>query len=86
MPETKTINHNTLPVRGYGYLWWLLKLNTENVYAALGHGGQILLVSPQRELVVLMTSRWPSVSSVLHYRHLTRILVDRVLPLFPLQH
>lgn len=83
MPKIKMINHDTLPVRGYGYLWWLLELNGDAVYAALGHGGQILLISPQRELVVLMTSRWPSVSSAAHYRHLTRILVDRVLPLFP---
>lgn len=83
MPKIKMINHDTLPVRGYGYLWWLLELNGEAVYAALGHGGQILLVSPQRELVVLMTSRWPSVSSTAHYHHLTRILVERVLPLFP---
>jgi hypothetical protein len=29
-----------------------------------------------------MTSRWPGPSSVEHYRHLTRILVDRLLPLF----
>ncbi len=84
MPESGTINHGTLPVRGYGYLWWLLDWNHENVYAALGHGGQILLVSPERELVVLMTSRWPSTSSTAHYQHLTRILVEGVLPLFPI--
>jgi CubicO group peptidase (beta-lactamase class C family)/peptidoglycan/xylan/chitin deacetylase (PgdA/CDA1 family) len=83
-PKIAMVNHHTLPVRGYGYLWWLLELNGESVYAVLGHGGQILLVSPQRDLVVLMTSRWPGASSAVHYRHLTRILVDRVLPLFPL--
>ncbi|MFQ5629601.1 MAG: serine hydrolase [bacterium] len=82
MPKIEMINHNTLPLRGYGYLWWLLEVKGEAVIAALGHGGQILLVSPQRELVVLMTSRWPSTSSTAHYRHLTRILVDHVLPLF----
>lgn len=85
MPKVKMVNHNTLPVRGYGYLWWLLDLNGEATYAALGHGGQILLVSPQRELVVLMTSRWPSASSEKHYRHLSRMLVERVLPLFPMK-
>jgi len=83
MPRIEMVNHDTLPVRGYGCLWWLLEVNGEAAYAALGHGGQILLVSPQRELVVLMTSRWPSASSPAHYRHLTRILVERVLPLFP---
>jgi len=83
MPERDMINHNTLPVRGYGYLWWLLEINGEKMYAALGHGGQILLVSPHRAVVVLMTSRWPSTSSTAHYRHLTRILINRLLPLLP---
>ncbi len=83
MPRVKMANHKTLPVRGYGYLWWLLDLNGEPTYAALGHGGQILLVSPQRELVVLMTSRWPSASSTAHYQHLTRILAEKILPIFP---
>ncbi len=83
MPGHDTVNHGTLSVRGYGYLWWLLDVNGEAMYAALGHGGQILLVAPRRELVVLMTSRWPSTSSTAHYHHLTRILVDRVLPRFP---
>ena len=81
-PEGDRVNHNTLSLRGYGYLWWLLDINGEEVYAALGHGGQLLVVAPQRELVVLMTSRWPSTSSAEHYRHLARILGERVLPIF----
>ncbi|MFQ5606264.1 MAG: serine hydrolase [bacterium] len=82
MPSGAMVNHNTLPVRGYGFLWWLLKINGEKTYAALGHGGQILMVFPRRKLVVLMTSRWPSVSSTEHYQHLTRILSERIVPLF----
>jgi CubicO group peptidase (beta-lactamase class C family) len=85
-PAEETVNHGTLRVRGYGYLWWLLDVNGEAAYAALGHGGQILLVSPQRGLVVAMTSRWPSDSSPAHYRHLTRILIEQTLPLFPKNH
>lgn len=82
VPASPTVNHGTLPVRGYGLLWWLLDLGESEAYAALGHGGQILLIAPREELVVVMTSRWPGPSSVAHYRHLTRILVDRLLPLF----
>ena len=78
-----TINHGTLPVRGYGYLWWLLDIGNDDVYAALGHGGQILAISPARELVVLMTSRWPSASSTEHYHHLTAVLTE-VLARYPL--
>ncbi len=83
MPNQMMVNHSTLKVRGYGYLWWLLDIKGEPMYAALGHGGQILLVAPKRELVVLMTSRWPSISSTAHYLHLTNILVNMILPLFP---
>lgn len=82
-PATDRVNHGTLSVRGYGYLWWLLVVDGTPAYAALGHGGQMLMVVPQRELVVLMTSRWPSTSSTAHYQHLTRTLVDGVLPCFP---
>lgn len=81
-PASPTANHDTLRVRGYGFLWWLLELGKDDVYAALGHGGQILLVSPSDELVVVLTSRWPGGSSTAHYRHMTRILVDRILPAF----
>jgi len=83
LPDDRMVNHKTLKVHGYGYLWWILDINNELMYAALGHGGQILLIAPKRELVVLMTSRWPSVSSTAHYQHLTRVLTDYILPLFP---
>jgi APA family basic amino acid/polyamine antiporter len=81
-PADPTINHGTLPVRGYGYLWWLLDLGGEPAFAALGHGGQELVVVPGRELVVLLTSRWPGPSSTDHYHHLRRVL-DAVVPLVP---
>lgn len=82
-PESETVNHGTLSVRGYGYLWWALELDGEPAYAALGHGGQMVLVVPGRELVTVITSRWPSDSSPEHYRHLRRILRDHVLPRYP---
>ena len=36
----------------YGYLWWIL----EDAYAAIGDGGNIIYVSPEKELVVAITS------------------------------
>ncbi len=77
-----TINHATLPVRGYGLAWWALDVEGDDVFAALGHGGQELLVLPRRELVVLATSRWPGPSSTAHYEHLRRVMAD-VIQLFP---
>lgn len=76
-------NHGTLATRGYGYLWWLLDFTGERAFAALGHGGQELLVFPDRELVVVFTSHWPGPSSTEHYRHLRRLLDERILPAFP---
>jgi CubicO group peptidase (beta-lactamase class C family) len=78
-----TLNHGTLPARGYGYLWWLLDFAGEEAFAALGHGGQELLVFPRRELVVVFTSHWPGPSSTAHYQHLRRLLDEHVLPAFP---
>lgn len=83
-PAEPTINHGTLPVAGYGYLWWLVELGGETAPAALGHGGQVLVVLPRRELVVVVTSHWPGPSSTEHYRHLRSLLDEHLLPAFPL--
>lgn len=82
LPEP-AVNHGTLAARGYGYLWWLLDFDGEEAFAALGHGGQELVVLPRRELVVVFTSHWPGPSSTEHYRHLRRLLDEHVLPAFP---
>lgn len=39
---------------GYGYQWWLDKKGT---YTALGTGGQYILVSPEENLIVAVTSQ-----------------------------
>lgn len=39
----------------YGYLWWLVD-ETEQSYAAIGDGGNVIYVNPQQELVVAITS------------------------------
>lgn len=83
MPAERTINHDTLPIRGYGFLWWLPADDKDQPYAALGHGGQLMLVYPRRELVVVITSRWPGDSSTDHYHHLARLVDDSLLPLYP---
>jgi CubicO group peptidase (beta-lactamase class C family) len=82
-PPEATVNHGTLDATGYGLLWWLLDFDGEAAFAALGHGGQELVVFPRRELVVLLTSRWPGSSSTDHYRRLARVLREGVLPVFP---
>ncbi len=43
----------------YGYYFWILPASKS--YAALGHGGQFLLVAPEKNLVVVYTA-WPYTS------------------------
>ena len=40
----------------YGYLWWLGKILDYNVYYANGHGGQIILVIPDLDMVIVTTT------------------------------
>lgn len=41
---------------GYGYQWWITKAGTENAYAAVGFGGQLIEVVPSRHLVAVFTT------------------------------
>lgn len=79
-PVVEFANHDTLAVRGYGYLWWLLRIGGHDAIAALGHGGQVLLVFPSLDLVVVMTSRWAGPSSTAHYQHQAALLESAILP------
>lgn len=63
---TKTIvsaNFNSEP---YGYYFWILPAS--NGYCALGHGGQFLLVVPNKKLVVVYTA-WPYTSDQFFDQH-----------------
>jgi CubicO group peptidase (beta-lactamase class C family) len=82
-PAVPAINHGTIKVTGYGYLWWRIEIGDASGYAALGHGGQYLVVLPERELVIAITSHWPGPSSSAHYRHLKELLVSHLLAAFP---
>jgi CubicO group peptidase (beta-lactamase class C family)/peptidoglycan/xylan/chitin deacetylase (PgdA/CDA1 family) len=73
-PKVSAINHGTLPVHGYGFLWWLITAGDTPAFAALGHGGQLIAVVPEHELTVVMTSRWPMASSAEHYEHMAQLL------------
>jgi CubicO group peptidase (beta-lactamase class C family) len=42
---------------GYGYLWWIHPVDGHPGYAAQGSWGQVILVVPERKLVVVASSR-----------------------------
>lgn len=41
---------------GYGYQWWVRRVDGDPAFAALGYGGQVLEVVPDRDLVVVATT------------------------------
>ena len=40
----------------YGAYWWLTTMHGHRVFQARGHGGQVVLVVPELELIVVVTS------------------------------
>ncbi len=42
----------------YGYMWWIKKIGSHDVFWAAGYGGQYLLVVPDSDMVILCTSDW----------------------------
>ena len=40
----------------YGYLWWIIKGFETNCYAAIGDGGNIIFVYPEKKVIVAITS------------------------------
>src|SRR5271157_807462 len=51
----------------YGYLWFTDTISGHAVYFALGYGGQYLLVDPDLDLVILLTSDWRQPEYPEHY-------------------
>lgn len=42
----------------YGYLWWIVDNKAHRCYAALGDGGNVIYVHPEKEMVVAIASRF----------------------------
>lgn len=57
-------------VRGYGYFWWLVKVNEIDGVCALGYGGQFLCLFPKLGTQFTLFSRTPKSPAALkeHYR------------------
>ncbi|PFG38094.1 CubicO group peptidase (beta-lactamase class C family) [Georgenia soli] len=46
--------------KGYGYQWWVATADGHRAFAALGHGGQLIEVVPELDLVVAVASSVPA--------------------------
>jgi CubicO group peptidase (beta-lactamase class C family) len=62
---------------GYGYLWWVGPLDDSPAYMAVGYGGQLVAVVPDRELVVVVSTHVGDHSTVSDSA--TTYLVDAII-------
>ncbi len=53
--ESTRIHIETDDHKGYGYYWWLTKINDHDIFSALGWGGQYIHVIPDLDLVIVGT-------------------------------
>ena len=67
-------------VRGYGYFWWLVRVNDEDGICALGYGGQFLCLFPRIKGQFLIFSEVPKdVAKVRrHYQEIQKLLQSLV--------
>jgi len=55
--EDSTRVHSHWAKLAYGYLWWIVD-DSNNTYAALGDGGNVIYVSPKKGMVIAITSQF----------------------------
>jgi CubicO group peptidase (beta-lactamase class C family) len=75
-------NWGALENIGYGYLWWLGRINGQGCFIALGYAGQYIIVFPSLNLIVVATSQhnfYPDTADE-HERHILDICSDYILP------
>jgi CubicO group peptidase (beta-lactamase class C family) len=65
----------------YGYLWWLEEFNNEKAYYMTGTGGNKVVVFPELELIVVLTSTYYNGGSKSH-NQTAQLLSDYILPVF----
>ncbi|MDF2594939.1 MAG: serine hydrolase [Clostridia bacterium] len=61
----------------YGYLWWIIDSKGSHCYAAIGDGGNVIFVNPEKNMVVAIASRF-----MLRSKVLTELITEHIVPLF----
>lgn len=67
----------------YGYFWWLFDCGGSPCYRASGYAGQLIVVVPALDLVVVATSDWACdlATADRHWENAFRLVDELVLPL-----
>lgn len=77
--EESTREHSRWGELPYGYLWWIIRDGDSTCYAALGDGGNVIYVAPEKNLVIAISSRFmPRAKDRLELirRHIEPLLED----------
>lgn len=78
----KTYTHSNYNPYGYGYQWWNTKTGDYTTYFAWGHGGQYIMMIPELDAVVVITSSVTNESRRRTYKRPVFILLeDHIIPL-----
>jgi CubicO group peptidase (beta-lactamase class C family) len=64
---------------GYGYGWWTDIMSDYSVYAAIGRGGQYILVVPELELIVVTTTEIESWEAGSIQAHTIYVLLHQII-------
>ena len=67
---------------GYGYLWWLGKLNSYEAQLAIGHGGQFIIMIKELDLLIVTTADayedWDQAD--IQERGVLTLVTDQIIP------
>ena len=64
----------------YGYMWWRKPVNGYEVVFAWGHGGQYIMMLPEIDMVIVMTSNLMTSRGRGYQRELFRYLEEELVP------
>ena len=55
MTKPRTVESDYFRGMEYGYLWWIID-REKNIYAAIGNSGNVIYVSPKKDIVIAVSS------------------------------
>ena len=55
MTKPRTVESDYFRGMDYGYLWWIIE-REKNIYAAIGNSGNVIYVSPKKDIVIAVSS------------------------------
>ncbi|NIR48224.1 serine hydrolase [candidate division KSB1 bacterium] len=67
---------------GYGYQWWVGKINEYNVYMAIGFAGQFIINIPDLDMLIVTTAETPTDLGEADQQGIaiTRLIANEILP------